>query len=102
MSVKLRVNGQTVRIAADGATPLLDVLRNELGLKGSRYGCGLEQCGACMVMIDGEASYSCAREIGSVAGGSFGSLAAGSVAAGSVVAGSVVVGSVVTGSDVVG
>jgi nicotinate dehydrogenase subunit A len=68
MSVKLRVNGQTVRIAADGATPLLDVLRNELGLKGSRYGCGLEQCGACMVMIDGEASYSCAREVGSVAG----------------------------------
>jgi nicotinate dehydrogenase subunit A len=68
MSVELRVNGRTVRIAADGATPLLDVLRNELGLKGSRYGCGLEQCGACMVMIDGEASYSCAREVGSVAG----------------------------------
>jgi nicotinate dehydrogenase subunit A len=68
MSVELRINGQKVCVAADATTPLLDVLRNELGLKGSRYGCGLEQCGTCMVMIDGEPSYSCAREVGSVAG----------------------------------
>jgi nicotinate dehydrogenase subunit A len=40
MSVELRVNGQTIFVAADAWTPLLDVLRNELGLKGSRYGCG--------------------------------------------------------------
>jgi nicotinate dehydrogenase subunit A len=68
VSVDLTVNGRAVRVVADAATPLLDVLRNELGMKGSRYGCGLEQCGTCMVLIDGEASYSCAREISSVAG----------------------------------
>jgi nicotinate dehydrogenase subunit A len=68
MSVALTVNGRSVALDADPATPLLDVLRNHLDLKGSRYGCGLEQCGTCMVLIDGEAAYSCAREIGSVAG----------------------------------
>jgi nicotinate dehydrogenase subunit A len=68
MSVELTVNGRAVSVAADAATPLLDVLRNALDLKGSRYGCGLEQCGTCMVLIDGEPSYSCAREVGSVAG----------------------------------
>ncbi len=67
MSVELTVNGRAVSVAADAAAPLLDVLRNELDLKGSRYGCGLEQCGTCMVLIDGEPSYSCAREVGSVA-----------------------------------
>jgi len=68
MSIALTVNNRAVTVSADAATPLLDVLRNELNLKGSRYGCGLEQCGTCMVLIDGEPSYSCAREIGSVAG----------------------------------
>jgi nicotinate dehydrogenase subunit A len=68
MTIDLTVNGRAVSVDADSATPLLDVLRNRLDLKGSRYGCGLEQCGSCMVLIDGEASYSCAREIGSVAG----------------------------------
>ncbi len=68
MTLEFTVNGRAVTVAADPATPLLDVLRNELDLKGSRYGCGLEQCGTCMVLIDGEASYSCAREAGSVAG----------------------------------
>jgi nicotinate dehydrogenase subunit A len=47
---------------------LLDVLRNQLGLMGTRYGCGLEQCGCCMVLVDGEPVYSCTREAGSVAG----------------------------------
>jgi len=67
MSTALTVNGQAVVVASDPATPLLDVLRNELALKGTRYGCGLEQCGTCMVLIDGEAAYSCARDVGSVA-----------------------------------
>jgi nicotinate dehydrogenase subunit A len=68
MSIQLTVNGRSVNVAAADDTPLLDVLRNHLELKGSRYGCGLEQCGSCMVLIDGKAEYSCAREIASVAG----------------------------------
>lgn len=68
MSIAFTVNGSTVRVAADPTTPLLDVLRNELDLKGARYGCGLEQCGACMVLVDGEPVFACAREVGSVAG----------------------------------
>jgi aerobic-type carbon monoxide dehydrogenase small subunit (CoxS/CutS family) len=65
---RLIVNGEAVRVAGDGTRPLLTVLREELGLRGSRFGCGTEQCGACMVLIDGEPAYSCAREIASVAG----------------------------------
>jgi nicotinate dehydrogenase subunit A len=68
MSVDLIVNGREVSVDTAVTTPLLDVLRNHLDLKGSRYGCGLEQCGTCMVLIDGEPEYSCAREVGSVAG----------------------------------
>ena len=68
MSIQLTVNGRAVSIPVAGDTPLLDVLRNHLDLKGSRYGCGLEQCGSCMVTIDGKAEYSCAREVASVAG----------------------------------
>ena len=68
MAIELSINGRAVTVAADPTTPLLDVLRNHLDLKGSRYGCGLEQCGTCMVLIDDEPSYSCAREIGSLAG----------------------------------
>jgi nicotinate dehydrogenase subunit A len=64
----LRVNDRPVTVTAAETTPLLDVLRNELDLKGSRYGCGLEQCGSCMVLIDGKPEYACAREIGSLAG----------------------------------
>jgi nicotinate dehydrogenase subunit A len=67
MTIELTVNGRAVSVDVESATPLLDVLRNHLDLKGSRYGCGLEQCGTCMVLIDGEPAYSCAREIGSVA-----------------------------------
>jgi len=66
--VDLIVNGKSVHVRGDGTTPLLQVLRNELGLRGSRFGCGNEQCGACMVLIDGEPSFSCARPIGSLAG----------------------------------
>ena len=68
MSVDLIVNGRRVSVDTAASTPLLDVLRNHLDLKGSRYGCGLEQCGTCMVLLDGEPTYSCAREVGSVAG----------------------------------
>ncbi len=68
MGIDLVVNGRHVSIIVDPTTPLLDVLRNHLDLKGSRYGCGLEQCGTCMVLIDGEAVCSCVQEIGSVAG----------------------------------
>ena len=64
----LIVNGKSVRVQGDGTKPLLSVLRNELGLRGSRFGCGTEQCGACMVLIDGEPSFSCARAIESLTG----------------------------------
>ena len=66
--IALTVNGKAVRVAAESATPLLDVLRNQLDLKGSRYGCGLEQCGSCMVLLDGEPIYACSRDIGTVVG----------------------------------
>lgn len=68
MRIVLTVNGQPVNVEVDETTPLLDVLRNHLGLKGTRYGCGLEQCGTCMVLIDGEPCYACAREAGTVTG----------------------------------
>jgi nicotinate dehydrogenase subunit A len=68
MSIELTVNGRTVSVAVADDVPLLDVLRNHLDLKGSRYGCGLEQCGSCVVVIDGKPEYSCAREIATVAG----------------------------------
>ncbi|MDE2007490.1 MAG: (2Fe-2S)-binding protein [Rhodospirillales bacterium] len=68
MSFEITVNGRACRVAAPPTTPLLDVLRNELDLKGSRYGCGQEQCGACMVLLDGAPIYACAREIGTCAG----------------------------------
>lgn len=68
MTFDLTVNRRSVTVDAPSGTPLLDVLRNHLDLKGTRYGCGLEQCGTCMVLIDGEPAYACSREIGSVAG----------------------------------
>jgi aerobic-type carbon monoxide dehydrogenase small subunit (CoxS/CutS family) len=64
----LVVNGRPVSLHSEGSTPLLFVLRNELGLRGSRFGCGTEQCGACMVLIDDEAAFSCARPVHSLAG----------------------------------
>jgi nicotinate dehydrogenase subunit A len=62
------VNGRPVSVAADSAAPLLSVLRDELNLRGSKFGCGTEQCGACMVLIDGKPEYSCAREVATVVG----------------------------------
>ena len=56
---KLKINGAVVDIKAEGDTPLLWVLREQLGLTGSKYGCGIGQCGACTVLIGGEAVPSC-------------------------------------------
>jgi nicotinate dehydrogenase subunit A len=69
MQVDLTVNGRrvSVGVANEDAT-LLNVLRNQLGLMGTRFGCGLEQCGCCMVLVDGAPVKSCARSIGTVAG----------------------------------
>ena len=68
-SLDLNLNGRAVSVTAPhDDTPLLDVLRNTLGLMGTRFGCGLEQCGCCTVLIDGAAVKSCTRLIGSVAG----------------------------------
>ena len=64
----LQINGGTVEVEADGAASLLDVLRNTLGLKAARFGCGEEACGACMVLIDGEPAFSCTRAIDGLAG----------------------------------
>jgi nicotinate dehydrogenase subunit A len=64
----LIVNGQPAHVECDGGKPLLDVLRGELGLCGTRFGCGPEQCGVCMVLIDGEPAFSCARAIEGLAG----------------------------------
>ena len=66
---KFTVNGKPVSIAlANEETPLLNVLRNDLGLMGTRFGCGLEQCGCCTVLIDGKPEKCCAKPVWSVAG----------------------------------
>ena len=62
------VNGRPVSVTTDGTAPLLSVLRDALGLRGSKFGCGTEQCGACMVLIDGKPEFSCSREVATVAG----------------------------------
>jgi nicotinate dehydrogenase subunit A len=59
----LNVNGQPHQVDADPATPLLYVLRDHLELNGAKFGCGLGQCGACTVMVDGEAIFSCITPI---------------------------------------
>jgi nicotinate dehydrogenase subunit A len=64
---ELEVNGQRHRVAAGPDTPLLYVLRNDLGLVGSRFGCGTGQCGACFVIVEGKAVPSCDTPLWSVA-----------------------------------
>jgi nicotinate dehydrogenase subunit A len=68
MGLKLTVNGTSVEVRADGSTPLILALRNELGLLGTRFGCGGEDCGACMVLVAAEPRYSCTLQIDDVAG----------------------------------
>jgi aerobic-type carbon monoxide dehydrogenase small subunit (CoxS/CutS family) len=66
--VSLRVNGAVHEVDVDPTTPLLYVLRNDLGLRGPRFGCGLAQCGACTVIVDGVAIRSCITPAGSAGG----------------------------------
>ena len=61
--IELNVNGESRAVDADPATPLLYVLRDHLALNGAKFGCGLGQCGACTVMIDGKAAFSCVTPI---------------------------------------
>ena len=68
MNFTLRVNAKTHTVDVDATTPLLYVLRNDLGLQGPRFGCGLGQCGACTVIINGDAVRSCVRPVSTVAG----------------------------------
>ncbi|MGB9367957.1 MAG: (2Fe-2S)-binding protein [Xanthobacteraceae bacterium] len=67
MAISLKVNGATRSVPAEPDTPLLYVLRNDLELNGAKFGCGMAQCGACTVLIDGKAARSCVTDIGSVA-----------------------------------
>jgi nicotinate dehydrogenase subunit A len=64
----LQVNGRTCEILADCTTPLLHVLRNDLRLNGPKFGCGLGECGACTVVLDGLAARSCVIPVGGCAG----------------------------------
>ena len=66
MDIALTVNGVARTVEAAENASLLDVLRNRLGLMGTRYGCGLEQCGSCMVLVDGQPVHSCTREASTV------------------------------------
>ena len=66
--ISLTVNGTSHTVDVEPSTPLLYVLRNDLDLHGPRFGCGLGQCGACTVIVKGEAVRSCVRPVSSVAG----------------------------------
>jgi nicotinate dehydrogenase subunit A len=68
LSLTLTVNGEQHCLEVPGDTPLLFVLRNDLQLNGPKYGCGLGQCGACTVMVDGKCARSCAIPVRGVAG----------------------------------
>lgn len=68
MALTLHVNGKARQVEADAETPLLYALRNDLGLIGTRYGCGLGQCGACTVIVDGKAVQSCDVPVSAVVG----------------------------------
>jgi nicotinate dehydrogenase subunit A len=64
MTIKLKVNGVSRSVDAEPDTPLLYVLRNDLELNGAKFGCGLAQCGACTVLVDGVATRSCVTRVG--------------------------------------
>jgi aerobic-type carbon monoxide dehydrogenase small subunit (CoxS/CutS family) len=66
--MKLQVNGATHEVDVEPSTPLLYVLRNDLNLRGPRFGCGLGQCGVCSVIIDGAAVRSCVMPMAAVSG----------------------------------
>jgi isoquinoline 1-oxidoreductase alpha subunit len=66
--VQLTINGRDQSVDVDPSTPLLWVLRDTLGLTGTKYGCGIAQCGACTVHVDGTATRSCSVPVAAVAG----------------------------------
>jgi len=66
--ISLNVNGKTHKVKVEPDTPLLWVLREQLGLTGTKYGCGIAQCGSCTVLIDGDAVRSCALTVSAVQG----------------------------------
>jgi nicotinate dehydrogenase subunit A len=66
MAINLNVNGVSRSVLAEADTPLLYVLRNDFELNGAKFGCGLSQCGACTVLIDGKAVRSCVTPIGAL------------------------------------
>ncbi|GAB4064089.1 (2Fe-2S)-binding protein [Ancylobacter sonchi] len=66
--MELTINGQTHQVDIEPDTPLLWVLRDELGMTGTKYGCGLAQCGACTVLVHGQATRSCVTPVETVAG----------------------------------
>ena len=68
MPVSINVNGQRRDVDADPNTPLLWVVRDDLGLTGTKYGCGIAQCGACTVHVDGEPVRSCSAPVSAVVG----------------------------------
>lgn len=65
-AIGLSVNGRRATVVVDPATPLLYVLRNDMGLKGTRFGCGTGQCGTCTVLLDGRPAQSCDVPVGAV------------------------------------
>jgi len=68
MTIELNVNGQDVQLAVEPDTPLLYALRNDLELNGPKFGCGVAQCGACAVLVDGKPLRSCVIPVANVAG----------------------------------
>ena len=68
MSIALEINGETLQVEAEADTPLLWVLRDELKMTGSKFGCGIAQCGACTVHADGQPIRSCSTPIEALAG----------------------------------
>ena len=66
MAIEVTVNGSRHVVSADSATPLLYILRNDLGLNGPKFGCGLGQCGACKVLIGNQAVTSCSIAVGDI------------------------------------
>jgi isoquinoline 1-oxidoreductase alpha subunit len=68
MTIRFSVNGKTVEVKAEADTPLLWVIRDEIGLTGTKFGCGMALCGACTVHLDGVAVRSCQTPVSAVAG----------------------------------
>jgi isoquinoline 1-oxidoreductase alpha subunit len=68
MTVSLNINGKAVKAKSDASTPMLWVLRDELGMTGTKFGCGIAQCGACTVHVDGVAVRSCQTPLSAVEG----------------------------------